>query len=151
MKKIFAAALAASMLILSLTGCGNNKEVDATEIAAELLNNASFAETLTEVNEQVTKKRLDLDDDEVSVCAAFKGTSAVVDEIIVIKTSDTEDVEEKVREYVASQTKQYENYRPSEVPKLNDAVISVAGDIVIYCASEDSAKAMQIINDNMSK
>lgn len=148
MKKI-TAVLAAITLMMPLAGCGQ-KEVDATKIATELLNNASFAETLTEVSEQVTKKRLDLDDDEVSVCAAFKGTSAVVDEIIVIKTTDTEDVEEKVREYVESQTKQYESYRPSEVPKLNDAVISVTGDTVIYCASEDSAKAMQIINDNIS-
>ncbi len=149
MKKIIA-AIAALTLMMSLAGCGQ-KEVDATKVATELLNNASFAETLTEVNEQVTKKRLDLDDDEVIMCAAFKGTSAVVDEIIVIKTTDTKDVEEKLYEYVDSQTEQYENYRPSEVPKLEDSLITVEGDTVIYCASEDSVKAMEIITENTSK
>ncbi len=149
MKKTIA-ALAALTLMLTLTGCGQ-KEIDATKVATELLNNASFAETLTEVSEQVTKKRLDLDDDEVIMCAAFKGTSAVVDEIIVIKTTDTEDVEEKLYEYVDSQTEQYENYRPSEVPKLEDSLITVEGDTVIYCASEDSVKAMEIITESTSK
>ena len=149
MKKVIA-AIAALTLMMPLAGCGQ-KEVDATKVATELLNNASFAETLTEVNEQVTKKRLDLDDDEVIMCAAFKGTSAVVDEIIVIKTTDPEDVEEKLYEYVDSQTEQYESYRPSEVPKLEDSLITVEGDTVIYCASEDSVKAMEIITENTSK
>ena len=149
MKKILAAALAASMLTISLTGCGT-KEVDITKLSNALLNNAQFAEKLTEGNEEITKKRLDIDECDVETCKAYKGTSAVVDELVVIKTSDAEDVEEKLHEYIESQTNLYQKYRPEEVPKLEQAVIYSQNGVVVYCASEDSNKAMQIINDNMS-
>lgn len=149
MKKIIAAALAALMLILLLTGCGK-KEIDATKLSAELLENGSFAETLTEVSENVTKKRLNLDDSEVEMCASFKGTNAVVDEIIIIKTSDTDSVQEKIQNYVQSQIEQYASYRASEVPKLENAVIYVAKNTVVYCASVNSDKAMKIITEHES-
>ena len=149
MKKIIAAFLAALTLMLLLTGCGKN-EIDVTQLSAEILENGKFAETLTEVNENITKRRLDLTDDEVEMCAAFKGTSAVVDEIIIIKTSDTDAVEKQVREYVQSQIEQYASYRASEVPKLENAVIYVSGNTVIYCASEDPDRVMQIISDHES-
>ena len=147
MKKTILTVIAALTLTLSLTGCGK-KEIDVTKLSSELLNNVQFSETLTEVNETVTKKRLDLDDSEVEMCAAFKGTNAVVDEIIIIKTSDTDAVEEKMQDYLQSQITQYESYRQSEVPKLENAVIYVSNGTVVYCASEDSDKAMQIISEN---
>ena len=147
MKKIIIALIAVLMLALSLASCGGS-EVDVTGLADELLNNAEFSETLTEVSENVVKKRLALEDDEVEMCAAFKGTNAVVDEIIVIKTSDTDAVEEKMQNYLDSQIEQYKSYRADEVPKLENAVIYALNNTVVYCVSEDSDKAMQIISDN---
>lgn len=146
MKKLLMTALAAVTITAALTGCGK-KEIDVTTLATTLNNEGQFAEQLTEVSAEVTEKRCGIDADLVEMCAAFKGTSAVADEIIVIKSSDAKTVNDKLQEHWDSQIKSYESYLPSEVPKLNDAILYTYDDTVIFCVSEDSAKAQQIIFD----
>lgn len=139
-KKFIAIALAA----LCLASCGA-KEVNVSEVANKLKSNLKFSEQLTEVGEKATLKRIDLDEGDVVQCSAYKGTNAVADEVVVVKAKDAKKVESKFNEYWDKQKKSYESYRPSEVPKLNNAVIYTAGDTVIFCVSEDHDAAQKLI------
>lgn len=145
-KRIIAIAVAA----LCLASCGA-KEISVTEMAMTLRDNLTFSEELTEVGEKVTEKRIGLDEEDVIQCTAYKGTNAVADEVVVIKAKDAKKVNDKVSEYLDKQIESYKSYRPSEVPKLENAVLYTTGDTVIFCVSEDHDAAGKLINDYINK
>lgn len=60
-------------------------------------SDGKFAEQLTEVSSDIAEKRYMISDGEVEECVSYTGTPAVVDEITIFKTSDTESVKEKSR------------------------------------------------------
>ncbi|MBQ6531323.1 MAG: DUF4358 domain-containing protein [Clostridia bacterium] len=145
-KKFIAIALAA----LCLASCGA-KEINVSDLAATLKNQLTFSEELTEVGEKVTEKRIGLDEADVVQCVAYKGTNAVADEVVVIKTKDVKKVESKLNEYWDKQIKSYESYRPSEVPKLNNGIIYTVNDTVIFCVSENHDAAQKLRNEYANK
>jgi len=132
--------LAAVMMCVSLAGCGG-KAVDINELASALSSDGKFAEQLTEVSSDIAEKRYMISDGEVEECVSYTGTPAVVDEITIFKTSDTESVKEK-----AEQKTTYTSYAPNEVSKLDDCVVETVGDYVIVCVSEDSSSVQSIID-----
>jgi hypothetical protein len=112
-----------------------------------LLANGTYAEELSEVSSQITEKRYALTEDDVEEAVGYAGTNAVVDEIAIFKAKDVDAVSEKVSEHIDSQIKTYESYRPDEVSKLDDCIVTVSGDYVIVCVSEDSTGAKKIIDE----
>lgn len=143
-KSILAAVLVAAMA--ALTGCAA-KTVDIKGLAANLVSEGSFSEQLTEVSADITAKRYGLDNQILEDCVSYGGTKAVVDEVAIFKTSDTEAVREQVEEHIETQTASYSSYRPDEVPKLQSCVIQTIGDCVILCVSNDSDTAQKIIDE----
>jgi len=70
--------------------------------------------------------------------AAYVGGGATADEIIVVKSSSEDDakgIKESLEKYLTDQKESYADYRPNEVPKLNNAIIKQTGVYVIYCVS----------------
>lgn len=147
MKRKITAILLLFVFAVSVAGCSQTKEIDANALAAELLNNGVYAEELSAISSQIAEKRYALSEDEVEEAVAYAGTNAVVDEIAIFKAKDVESVSDMAEKHIAGQIKTYESYRPSEVSKLEDCVITVAGDYVIVCVSEDSTKAKEIIEE----
>lgn len=134
------------IMCIVLAGC-NTKTIDATELAEALATNGTFTEELYAVSADITEKRYALTDDEVEECAAYAGTKAVVDEVVVFKAKDVDAVKTKVQQHISAQEESYTSYRPDEVPKLQDSVLVVSGDYVILCVSEDSSSAKTIIDE----
>lgn len=145
MKKL---ALAVLTLIMcaAITGCGI-KNTDAKALASSLASEGSFAEELTEAPEEFAVKQLFLGADEFSECSAYVSTAAVADVVIVVKTDDTENVTQRVMEYIDNLKDSYADYRPDEVPKLRDAVVQTVGDCVAVCVSKEPPLAQKIINE----
>ena len=137
--------LAAVMMCVSLAGCGG-KAVDINELASALSSDGKFAEQLTEVSSDIAEKRYMISDGEVEECVSYTGTPAVVDEITIFKTSDTESVKEKAEQHIETQKTTYTSYAPNEVSKLDDCVVETVGDYVIVCVSEDSSSVQSIID-----
>lgn len=144
MKKKFLAILSITMCLF-LASCGA-KTIDANELASKLVLEGVFAEQLTQVSSDITEKRYMLTENEVEECVAYSGTKAVVDEVVVFKAKDVDAVKEKVLEHINTQTNSYSSYRPDEVPKLENSVVTVSGDYVIVCISNDSSTAKNIID-----
>ena len=143
MKKITLTILSL-LTAAALTSCGA-KAINVNELASALASEGKFAEQLTEVSADITEKRYGLEDADVEECAAYAGTKAVVDEVAVFKAANVENVKEQVEQHIDAQKDSYSSYRPDEVPKLDDCVVTVSGDYVIVCVSEDSSAAKSII------
>ena len=90
------------MMCVSLAGCGG-KAVDINELASALSSDGKFAEQLTEVSSDIAEKRYMISDGEVEECVSYTGTPAVVDEITIFKTADTESVKEKAEQHIETQ------------------------------------------------
>lgn len=143
MKKKILAVLSITMAVV-LASCGA-KTIDVNKLASSLASEGKFAEQLTEVSSDITEKRYGIEANDVEECAAYAGTKAVVDEVAVFKASNVENVKEQVEQHIDAQKESYSSYRPDEVPKLDDCVVTVSGDYVIVCVSEDSTAAKSII------
>lgn len=149
-KKITALLLTAIIGGGCFAGCSQPEDIDASAIADALLTGGTYAETLSQVSAAITNKRYGLTGDMVEETVAYSGTNAVVDEIAVFKAKgDINAIITKAVEHIDAQTKTYESYRPDELPKLRDSILTPVGDCVVVCVSADAAKAREILDGFM--
>lgn len=151
MKKILSAALCVMMCILCMS-CGTKGELDAAAAAGELLSAGIFDEELSEVKQSVAQKRVNVSEEDIAECIAYSGTRAVVDEIVIIKAVSAdaaENAEEAFKAHIDAQKQVYADYNADEMPKLEDAFTAVYGDYAVMIVSKDSAKAQDIVKQNL--
>ena len=75
-----------------------------------------------------------------------------MDEIVIIKAVSSqaaENVEKSFLNHIDAQKKVYADYNADEMPKLEDAFTAVYGDYAVMVVSKDSAKAQEIIKQNL--
>lgn len=145
MKKILTAFTAFALTIMCLTGCGSSS-IDMNAVSNGILTGVSFAEQLQQTSEKITLKRLGINEADIESCIAYTSTNAVVDEFAVIKASNVDNVADAISTHIANQISTYESYAPDEVTKLNNAVVQIVGDYVIYVVSPDGAMAQNIVD-----
>lgn len=152
MKKIFVLLMSVVVVALTLTACGqtaSKKLQDPQKIADQIKSSAKFTDQLSALDATAAEKRYGIDASSVSSCAVYVGTGATAEEIAVWKTTGdaaVKTVTQKIKAFVSAQEGSYADYRPSEVPKLKNAVIKQSGDIVVFCVSADDNKASQIVS-----
>ena len=71
--------------------------------------------------------------DEVSVWKAVSDSAAIT-------------IEDRVRDRIATQKDVYADYRPDEIPKLNNAVVVRRGQFVILFIDGDSKAAQKAVD-----
>ena len=137
-----------------LTACGiggqNETRVDLQQVADKLLAEVTFAEPLEKIDMDIAMKQYGVNAEMVQNGMMYTGTAAAVDEISLWQAADasgSKAILEAVNERIESQKKSYTDYRPEEVPKLEDCVVVSKGNVVILCVSEDSQTARKILND----
>ena len=152
--KRFVSAAAAILLGLSLlTGCSQNsgKTITAAtdEVAQSLQESLSFEYELSKLSDDAANRLYSLDGNILEEQAVYVGVGgALADEVSVWRVKDEKDaatVKEAAEKRVENQEASFENYVPEEMPKLENAVITVDGDTIILCVSSDSDKAKEVI------
>ena len=123
--------LAAVMMCVSLAGCGG-KAVDINELASALSSDGKFAEQLTEVSSDIAEKRYMISDGEVEECVSYTGTPAVVDEITIFKTSDTESVKEKAEQHIETQKQHTQAMHRMKCQSLTTALLKLSAITLSY-------------------
>lgn len=149
MKKILTGISAFILSVMCLTGCGG-KEIDINTASNTILSGVTFAEDLQPASENIALKRLGVNAADVESSVAYVSTNAVVDEFAIIKSTNTENVEAAIRAHIDSQSATYASYAPDEVAKLDNAIVKVVDDYVIYVVSEDSTTAQSVV-DSLTK
>ena len=153
MKKIICALLAA-LLLLPLAACGNEPEKETSFPAAvttqTLLDSGAFSEPLEELDTDIAVMMFWLSGDvsEYEGSKVYYSTGATSEMAAVISVADESKVpgvEEALKAWVNSQIEAEKNYRPTEVPKLENAIIESRGFTVLLVVAADWETARNAI------
>lgn len=135
--------------VLSVAGCGSQKENnisegEAMEIVDKLLAEDIFEYEMIEVDNTVTENILKIYEDNVSVLKSYTGDGISAEEITVVKGNVTK-MKKMCDKYLEDKETNYGSYMPEEAEKINKAVVKQYGEITIICISKDSKKAEKIM------
>lgn len=144
-----AGALFAALLIFGLSACGP-VQVDPAAALQTIRDTVPFSEELTELDKAAICKNYDLEEDDLAGCAAAIGSGATAENAVVLEGVDSaaaERLEAAMRAFLEDWIEGYSDYKPEEVPKLEQAVLRTRGSYVILCVSADSGKAAAAVKD----
>ena len=156
MKRVFSLMLAA-MLVIALTACGNaaeeqNQGFETGDVQA-LVEGGVFSEELEELDADVAFALYHLGDygleREVLVEAAVvRSAGATCEEAAVLIFADgnaAERAEDALEDYLEGQIESNANYRPNEIPKLENAILEEQAKSVVLVIAQNTEKAQEIL------
>ncbi|MBQ3426332.1 MAG: DUF4358 domain-containing protein [Clostridia bacterium] len=146
--KRMAAALSISLILCS---CGTKKDIDANDMAAALSQSIAFDETLTELDQTCAENYFMMNPNDYEQMSAYVSTKACCDELAVIKTYSPNTVKEKLTAHISELIEDYESFRPTEVSKLESAVINTYKDTVVLIIAPDIDEAQTAYKEYMKK
>lgn len=150
MKKLYLIVVVTVCTVL-LTACGKKSEINRAELAAQINSNVTFSEQLTEIDAVSAELELFLNPNDYSGITMYSGTEATCDEFIIIDTSDTDAIVQKLNTYLEAQRANYSGYRPTEVSKLDSAVLMEYKGTVTLIISPDSEQARLVYEGYLKK
>ena len=153
MKKIVC-ALMAVVLLLAGTACEKEPEKEpsfpATVTTQALLDSGAFSEQLEELDLDIAVMMFWLSGDvteyEGSKVYCSTGATSEIAAVISVKDeSKVPEVEQALKAWVNSQIEAEKDYRPAEVPKLENAIVEARGFTVLLAVAADAEKAIEAI------
>ncbi|MBO4383849.1 MAG: DUF4358 domain-containing protein [Clostridia bacterium] len=158
--KAIAVILLAALTAYAFAACNNNgkpaKEHDVIALAADILSNCSFEdEYLAEIEERafaltLTRIESDLVAEKDGVKQIAYYSSAAYPELIIcveaVDEAAAEQVMEKLEAVIDRLIKDYTEYGPEQVVKLNSAVKRVSGKYAVVAVTNDNAAAAKYID-----
>lgn len=158
MKK-YMTLLLAGVMALSLTACGQSQpEPRRFELSdAQMLADAGvFSEELEELDADVAFALYHLGDygldrADLTDAAVLRSAGATCEECAVLRfevdswKEKTSQAVDALEEYLDGQINANENYRPDEIPKLEQALLEARGDRVILVVADDAEQAKTLL------
>jgi len=159
MKRMLTIALAL-VLALGLTACGGKEENNApplygTSHVEAMVEAGAFSEDLEELDADtafVLYKLADygLAQEDLKECAVLRSAGATCEEgaVLVFTGADkAEKAETALKDYVQSQIDANKDYRPDEIPKLEDALVSRRGESLLLAVANDLDAAKGAVSE----
>jgi len=161
-KWIIAGALAC---LLALTACqGKNDPAPTpfqTDLVQDMVEAGGFSETLEELDGDTAFALYKLADyglvrEDLTECAVLRSSGATCEEAAVLifggeKGGDAEamtQVGQALKDYVQSQIDANTDYRPAEIPKLEQALVERRGDTLLLLVANDYQAAQSAIDES---
>lgn len=158
MRRFLTAALALA-LTLSLAACGG-EENDAPPLYAvsqvEAMAQADvFSEELEELDGDVAfalykLAGYGLSREDLKECAVLRSAGATCEEgaVLIFTSADkAETAEGALKDYIQNQIEANEDYRPAEIPKLEDALLSRRGESLLLVVANDLNAAKTVVGE----
>ena len=169
MKLKLLSVLLSSLLIVGLTACAESDSKEdsltsnesmssstAVEISADELINSAAADNMTEkayyaddIFKSNTKKLYGIDYDEIVDGAIAYGDNGSADELSVLKLKEGASAKNLLEARLSNRKTQFENYKPSEMPKLESAQIYETNGFWIMIVSDDTDSIKGKLNNIM--
>lgn len=146
--------LMAVVLLLAGTACEKEPEKEPSfpaDITTQaLLDSGAFSEPLEELDLDIAVMMFWLNGDvtEYESSKVFYSTGATSEIAAVISVRDESkvpEVEQALKTWVESQIEAEKDYRPAEVPKLENAIIEARGFTVLLAVAADWEKAIEAV------
>jgi hypothetical protein len=151
MKKFISSVLASLFILTTATACGGEtaKQPAVNEVADGVLKEITIPSAVkketSDISTYYTIDDSKLEEGVLYIC----GSGAFPDELAVLKMKDANAAKEAkaaAEKRLSSQISLFESYTPNEMYKLNDARILVKSNYVIFIATENNARAEEIVN-----
>lgn len=150
-------ALALALLLL-LAGCRQEqqaKDPPPAELAQALLQGLEFQDTPEQADQGAALTVLGLEDyqDKIQDCAAYMGSGATPEQIIVLRAADEQTAQQIAGSlqdsYLAWLKDSFTDYAPAQLPQIEGAQLAVKGRTVALCICPDSEAAQQLLEEQM--
>ena len=140
--------LLALVLVLGLAGCGGGEERPLYETGdvEAMVEAGAFSEPLEELDGDAAFVLYRLGDaglerSQLTDCALLRSAGATCEEGAVLvfdRPEHAQTAREALEDYVQGQIEANRDYRPEELPKLEDAVLEVRGNTLLLAVAADS-------------
>lgn len=130
----------------------NNKtiQINIEDLASKILQSGAFEDELIKIDSEMIMKDYNFTADEVEEFVSYQGSGATSEEIVILKVKDKSNlnsIKDKINARIEERKEAFQSYLPKEVGKIDNNVLRVEENYVIFCVSNDSSKVNQIIND----
>jgi len=152
MKKLTGAisALLAVLILAAASGCGAKtvpENIDIKAMASEIVKCGAYTDSMSD-SVSTALSLYGIDKADVSDFDVYFSSLATAEECAVFKASGSEAAARiltacKTRQ--SSQVTSYENYVPTEVAKINAAIIMQSGDYVLYIVSNNQSTVKTVL------
>lgn len=142
------------LVSLSLFSCSGNEEkapaeTDINALAAALKNGLEFGAELEESPDEIAYMNYGLEEELCEDAIICIGGNATADELAIFKAKDEQgaaEVSEAVQYRIDYLLDGFGDYNPAEVPKIKNAYVRAAGNIIILCIGTNVEKADEIVD-----
>ena len=158
MKKLIAAALALTV-VMGLTACAKEGDNDAPPLygtfhVAAMAEAGAFSEELEELDADTAFLLYKLADygltqEDLKECAVQRSAGATCEEgaVLVFTSADkAKTAKGALEDYVQGQIDANTDYRPAEIPKLEEALVDVRGETLLLAVANDREAVEQTLN-----
>lgn len=151
MRKTIAILLAAVCLLAVFSGCGGSekKAISVDALPADLLENASFTDSLNLLDAPVVPLLYGVDPADYVNCTVYCGTGATAEEIAVFEAVDEAAagrILAAAQARVAAQIETYKDYGPEDARMLEDAIVTQSGVYVVVVVCGDGESAAKVMD-----
>ena len=157
LRKTMAFMLSIIGMVSMFSGCSRDpagnaeKDVPISDITEKLKSDLTWVDSMRQLEDSVIEKWYSFDSEKVESCEVYVAeTGATAEEIAVVKLSDKSglsDVEEIMQKRVDKRKKEFENYVPSEMYKLENAVNTNHGNYAALIICDDFEKAGDVFEE----
>jgi hypothetical protein len=130
------------------TGGSEEITVNVSDMANELQSEITYEDTLSQLDGDMALTYYGIDKEDVADSVVIVSTGATAEEIAVFEAVDKDaaaDIKTACDNRKEKQTTSYSDYKPAEVSRLDNAIIKSEGNYVVYCVTDDTSKANEII------
>ena len=141
------------LAMCGLTGCGgsDSQEViqpDVHTLSGKLTDGVKFEDSVEEISLERALKYYGIDSSMVSDGDVYMSTGATAEEMAVFEASSAGSASVILdRLTVRRDVKMYIGSKPADVSRLDNAVLYIHDNFVVYVVSDDSGAALGIIKE----
>ena len=154
-KKSLLLAILCAFAALMLTACGGKSssgsadpDVDVSKLCQDL--EGTIDSEVSEVTSDVMASTYFFDMEKIEDSAAALNSGSSACEVVVLKCKDSSyvsEAEDLLKKRVESQSTLFASYNAPEVAKLDAAILKTKGNYVVFCVTDDTSKANEIIKE----
>ena len=137
-------------IVIFLNMKNENIQINIEELSEEIFKSESFEDELIKVDSEMVMNNYGFTNEEIKQLISYQGSGATSEEILVLEVNDKSklnDIKEKINVRLAERKEVFESYLPKEVYKIDNNILSIKGNYVILCISNDTNKVNTIINN----
>ena len=127
----------------SKTGFAKGGSEDTQAIAEKILKSVKFKDELFKVSDTLIVSNYKADTKKLHSASLYLGGGVTAEEVAVfeaVSEKEAKNIEALAKERIERKKKDYENYIPEEMPKLNAPYIVRKGKVVIVCIADSANK-----------